>query len=187
MIGVLPKSLTVGNKEYEIRTDFRVILRIYEAFEDSELTENDKAEVCVRCLYPDYNEIPFEDMQEAVDKAYWFVGGGDMPHSKPEEIKMLDWKQDESILVPAVSRAAGVPDIRECAHIHWWTFLGLFGEIGEGLFSTVMNIRQKKAKGKPLETWEKEFYRKNADLINIRTDEDDEAAQELNAVLEELI
>ena len=164
MIGVLPKSLTVGGREYEIRTDFRVILRIYEAFDDSELNENDKAEVCVRCLYPAYNEIPSEDFQEAVDKAYWFVGGGDIPHSKPEEIKMLDWKQDESILVPAVSKAAGVPDIRECAHIHWWTFLGLFGEIGEGLFSTVMNIRQKRAKGKPLETWEKEFYRKTPSL-----------------------
>ena len=48
-------------------------------------------------------------------------------------------------------------------------------------------IRQKKAQGKPLETHEKEFYRKNRDLINIKTPEDIEAEEELNEVLDALI
>ena len=34
-------------------------------------------------------------------------------------------------------------------------------EIEEGTFSTVLGIRQKRAKGKKLEKWEQEFYRNN--------------------------
>lgn len=52
--------------------------------------------------------------------------------------------------------------------MHWWTFLGLFNEIGEGLFSQVVNIRIKKAKGKKLEKHELEFYREHKDLIDIK-------------------
>ena len=53
-------------------------------------------------------------------------------------------------------------------YLHWWAFLGLFYEIGEGLFSQVINIRLKKAKNKKLEKYEKEFYREHKDLIDIR-------------------
>ena len=185
-IGELPKSLVIGGQSYPIRSDFRMILRIYAAFDDDEISEYDKAYVCMKCLYPDYDDIPQEHLQEACDKAYWFVGGGDMPRTEPEEVKMIDWKQDENILFPAINKTAGC-EIRTCEYMHWWTFLGLFGEIGEGLFSTVMNIRQKKAQGKPLEKWEQEFYRKNKNLIIIKTAEDKEAEAELKQVLDELI
>ncbi len=182
MIGVLPKSLTVGGREYAINSDFRTILRIYEAFDDNELTPHEQAFVCLKNLFYDYDDIPEKDMQEAADKAYWFVGGGDMPQSEPEKTKVIDWKQDENILFPAINKTAGF-EVRECEYLHWWTFLGFFGEIGEGLFSAVMNIRQKKAEGKPLESYEKDFYKKNKHLINIKTPEDIEAEDELNEVL----
>ena len=185
-IGELPTSLCIGGKKYPIRSDFRTILRIYTAFEDNELSDRDKAYVCMKCLYPNFLDIPQERLQEACDKAYWFVGGGDMPQTEPEKVKMIDWKQDENILFPAINKTAGY-EIRTCKYMHWWTFLGLFGEIGEGLFSTVMNIRQKRAQGKSLEKWEQEFYRKNKNLIIIKTAEDEEAEAELKQVLDELI
>lgn len=186
MIGQLPKTLTVSGTEYRIRSDFRTILRIYEAFEDKELTEQEQALVCMVNIYPGFAKIPDEHLQEACEKAYWFVGGGDTPQSEPEKTKMLDWKQDENILFPAINKAAGFI-VREREYLHWWEFLGFFGEIGDGLFSSVMNIRSKKAKGKPLEKHEKEFYKKNKNLINIKTPEDIEAEEELNAVLNALI
>lgn len=186
MIGELPQTLNIGGTEYEIRSDFRDVLRIYSAFEDNALSEQDKAFVCLVNIFPDYEEIPDEYLQQAIEKAYWFVGGGDMPQSEPEKQKMIDWHQDENILFPAINKAAGFI-VREREYLHWWEFLGFFGEIGEGLFSTVMNIRQKKAQGKPLEKHEKEFYRKNRNLVNIKTPEDIEAEEELNAVLDALI
>ena len=41
-------------------------------------------------------------------------------------------------------------------------------EIGDCLFSQVVNIRQKKAKHKKLEKWEKEFLNANKDLITLQ-------------------
>lgn len=186
MIGCLPKTLEIGGREYAIRSDFRDVLRIYAAFDDKDLDEYEQAMICIMNIYPDYESIPDEHLQEACEKAYWFVGGGDIPQSEPEKIKTLDWKQDENILFPAINKSAGFV-VRECEYLHWWEFLGFFGEIGEGLFSSVMNIRQKKAQGKPLEKHEKEFYRKNKNLINIKTPEDIEAEEELNEVLNALI
>lgn len=185
MIGGLPKSLVIGGKSYEIRSDFRDVLRIYEAFGDCSLTAQEQAYICLANIYPDLEDIPEEYLQEAVDKAYWFVGGGDMPKSEPEKTKMIDWKQDENILFPAINKTAGF-EVRETPYMHWWSFLGLFGEIGEGLFSAVMNIRQKKAQGKKLEKYEAEFYRKNKQLIDIKTPEDIEAEEELNEVFSSL-
>lgn len=164
MIGKLPTTLTVSGEDYEINSDYRIALLIFEAYDDAELSNSEKAEICLTCLFG--NNIPL-DTQEALKQAIWFLDGGDMPKSKGCSKKLIDWKQDESIIFPAVNKAAG-KEVRSLSYMHWWTFLGLFGEIGEGLFSSVMNIRQKKAKGKKLEKWEQEFYREHKELIDIK-------------------
>lgn len=79
----------------------------------------------------------------------------------------MDWEQDEPILFPAINKVAGI-ETRATQYIHWWTFSGYFMEIEDGTFSTVLGIRQKKAKGKKLEKWEQEFYRNNRRLCDIR-------------------
>lgn len=163
MIGSLPKSLAVGGREYEIRSDFRVALLIFEAFADPELRLDEKARVCVECLY---EELP-ENFEEAYRQAAWFLDGGDIPKSKPLRKKTLDWKQDESMIFSAVNKVAG-REIRALDYMHWWTFLGYFSEIGESMLSQVLSIRTKKAKGKKLEKWEKEFYNEHRELIDIR-------------------
>ena len=58
--------------------------------------------------------------------------------------------------------------------------------IGEGTLATVVHIRQKKAKGKKLEKWEKEFYTANKDLIDIKTPETEEMRKEKENILKYL-
>ena len=41
-------------------------------------------------------------------------------------------------------------------------------EIGESLYSTVIDIRQKKQKNKKLEKWEEEFYRENKSIVDLK-------------------
>ena len=97
----------------------------------------------------------------------------------------MDWEQDESIIFSAINKVAGC-ETREKEYIHWWTFLGYFSEIGEGLFSTVINIRQKKNKGKKLEKYEQEFYRSNKQLIDLKekyTAEEQAEIDRLNELL----
>ena len=175
MIGILPKSLEIGETEYKIRSDFRVALLIFEAFNDSELNDMEKIQVCIECLY---ETIP-SDTENAYKKSIWFLDGGDIPKSRQNHKKVFDWKQDESIIFSAINKSAGF-ETRSAEYIHWWTFLGYFSEIGEGLFSQIVNIRTKKAKGKKLEKWEREFYNEHRELIDIKQHYNSEEQAEID-------
>ena len=177
MIGELPQSLEVGGKSYSIRTDYRVILNIIQAFNDPDLTEYEKCYVCLKCLYISLENIPDNAMQEAAEKAYWFVGGGDIPKERTDPIKLFDWKQDENIIFPAVSKTAGFP-VRSAEYLHWWEFIGYFYEIGEGTFSQVVSIREKQKKGKKLEKCEKDFYHNHKNMVDLREQKSEQELRE---------
>lgn len=167
MIGRLPKTLNVNGTEYEIRTDYRDCLRIFEAFSDPNLSFLEKLDVMYRILYVDWQQISEADMEEAVNKAIWFLNCGEMPEDKKQEKKpvLYDWEHDEQMIFAAVNKVAG-KEVREAEYMHFWTFISYFHEIGEGLFTTVIHIREKKLKGN-LDKHEKEFYRKNKALVNL--------------------
>lgn len=165
MIGRLPHSLTVCGHEYAIRTDYRVALLIFEAFNDADLSPTEKAITAVECLYTD--QIPAEHLPEAIRRAYWYLDGGDVPHDGIESPRVFDWTQDAHMIFPAVNRAAGC-EVRSVEPLHWWTFLGYFQAIDEGLFSTVISIRRKRATGKKLADYEKDFCRQHPNLIKLK-------------------
>lgn len=62
--------------------------------------------------------------------------------------------------------------------------MGLFMEIGESLFSTITNIREKVSKGKKLDSWEKEFYSSNKELVDLKAtpERSEEEKEELRRV-----
>lgn len=51
-------------------------------------------------------------------------------------------------------------------------------EIGESLFSQILSVRMKKAKGKKLEDWEREFYKENKTLIDLDVKYSEEELEE---------
>ena len=185
MIGRLPETLTVCGKELPINADFRNILIIFEALTDEKLTPEEKAYISIKRLYK--APISRAMVEEAIKQAYWFLDGGDMPKSAPAEVKMLDWKHDESMIMPAVSKTIGVVDIRSLPFLHWWSFLGAFGEVGDGLCSQVLYLRHKLAKGEKLSKPEQEFVRKNNDLVVLRTTEEQQAIEETENFLDKLL
>ena len=166
MIGALPSDLEIGGELYPIRSDYRVALLIFQAMEDPELTEQEKALALLSCLYEDWESIPQECLEEACNKAVWFLDGGDMAKSEIH-VKTLDWEQDESMIFAAVNKSAG-KEIRELPFLHWWSFLGFFSESGETLLSTIMHIRYKRGRGKPLDKQERQFYIEHKDMIDIK-------------------
>lgn len=167
MIGRLPKTLNVGGIQRDIRTDYRDALVIFTAYNDVELTNDEKTQVMLECLYIDFNDIDPQYYSEAIEKGVWFLDGGTMFVDKSvQSKKVMDWEQDEQLIFPAINKVAGF-ETRAVEYMHLWTFLGFFCEIGEGLFSTVLSIRQKKNKGRKLEKHEEEFYRENKHLIDI--------------------
>ncbi len=162
----LPTSLEIGGVGYPIRTDFRDILKIMKCLNDPQYEDDEKKMIFLIIFFPNYQEIPKDRYQEAFDKATDFIDMGMRDDSKQKNPSTMDWAKDSTIIIPAVNRVMG-QEVRALKYLHWWTFLGAYMEIGESLFSSVLNIRQKQAKGKKLEDYEKEFYRDNRNLIDL--------------------
>ena len=50
----LPQSLTVGNKDWTIRSDFRVALDILKYFDDPNYEEDEQWMICLDILFEDF-------------------------------------------------------------------------------------------------------------------------------------
>lgn len=166
MIGVLPRKLEVDGRQLPIRTDYRVILTVFEAFNDAELSLEEKWETAIRLIFPDWKEI--KNKNEAVIKINWFINLGkeEEKDKKDNAAPYFDWKQDEQMIFSAVNNVAR-QEIRALPYLHYWTFAGYFNEIGEGLFNTVVSIRTKRRKHKKLTEAEQEFYRNNKAMVDL--------------------
>ena len=170
----LPKSVEICGAEFEIRYDFRVILDIFEALNDPELDDQDRALAVLQMFYLDFDSLP--DYEEALKQCFWFINGGHSEKTEKKKPRLVDWEQDYPILWPPSTGYSaaryGIPSMTQTrirVELHWWTFLGAYMEIGDCLFAQVVGIRSKKAQGKKLDKSEQEFYRKNRDLIDIKT------------------
>jgi hypothetical protein len=185
MIGRLPTKLNIDGVDMAIRSDFRVALTIFQAFNDPELTEQERSLVMLECLYEDISLINEENMATALKMAVWFLDGGSESDENGQQKKVMDWEQDEQLIFSSVNKIAGF-ETRAVEYLHWWSFLGHFHEIGEGLFTTIINIRTKKSKGKKLDKTEQEFYKKNQKMIDLKrkySAEEQEEMDKLNQLL----
>ena len=163
-----------NGKELEIRYDFRVILDIMEIINDPELAQEDKAEAIINIFYVNPEEVT--DVVEAIKECFTFIDAG-QEQKKKKSAKLVDWTQDFQYIISPINRVLGT-EVRAIPYnienntggLHWWTFMSAYMEIGtECLFSQIVNIRDKKARGKKLEKYESEWYRRNADIVNIKT------------------
>lgn len=196
MIGQLPTQLTIGGIEYEIVTDFRAVLECFQMFMDDSLeAEDEEVELyekwlcCIYLMLSKYDSIDQveDDLQrgilplnEAAEKLKWFFNGGGEEECR-ERPPVYDWENDEQLIFSAVNDVARM-ETRLCPYIHWWTFLGYFNQIGEGLFATVINIRNKMNKGKKLEKYEREFVNEHSNMFRRR----DRVSKEKQNVLDKL-
>lgn len=196
MIGTLPETLPVGGEEYPIRTDYRNVLQVFEAFQDPDLTQEEKWIVAIYLMYEDFScdddvlqaARDGFDLEEATKQISWFISAG-QPEKQVLEKPTYNWKQDEQIIFSAVNKVAG-RETRELEYLHWWTFLGYFNEVGEGTFSFIVGIRHKLNKGKKLEKHEKEFLAQNMELVKLekpKTREEQEQEDAYNALLDEVL
>ena len=174
----LPLSLLVAEEERAINCDFRDIIVICNAFNDPELTKREKTLIMLNNIYVD-DWLSFGNVEEAIKQAIWFIDWGKEYTEKENAPKIMDWEQDYNLIISAVNNKVNVVDVRELPFMHWWTFLGYFSDRGECQFSSVTEIREKIAKGKKLEPWEKEVLRENRDQIIIKNKANEDLEKEL--------
>jgi len=160
----LPERALFYGKEYAFNADYRDILEIFSYFDDPDLPAYIRWEIALALFYQD--PIPPEHRQAAMEYFCSFINCGKEQPNAPSA-KLLDWQQDAMAIVADVNKVAGC-EIRSLPFLHWWTFMAWFHAIGQGQLSTVVSIRDKLQRGKKLEKWEREFYRANRALVDIK-------------------
>ena len=186
----IPTSITIEDTVFHIRNngDYRMVLDCFNALQDAELTKQERLFVSLIIFYEDINSIEdlekFPNIEDAVSEMYNFFNCGQVQGiGKNVNYKLIDWEQDSQLICSAINKVAN-KEVRAEPYIHWWTFMGYYSAIGESLFSTIVNIRDKTMKGKKLEKYEREFKRDNPEYFvwNARSIEDKEA----DALLKEI-
>ena len=162
----IPTSYEIGGIKYRIRNDgdYRTILDCFAALSDEELTKEERLFASLIIFYEDLNSLEDinkfgSNVEDAVRNMYNFFACGSEA-SGGNSHKLIDWERDEQMICSAVNKVAGT-EIRFAEYIHWWTFIGYYSAVGEGLLSTVISIRSKMLSNKKLEKQEKEFKRDN--------------------------
>lgn len=186
MLGTLPRTLNVNGTNYRIRSDFRDVLAVISAFNDKELSDQEKIYVCMKRLFIDLEKIPKADFSDAYMAATNFIENN-MHDNKPSP-KVVNWEKDEQLIFPAINKVAG-QEVRALEYMHWWTFLGYFQSVDrDDTWGFILTLRQKKAKGKKLEKYEKEFFNANRDLCEVERKETRKTPEDaLARIYEELL
>ena len=157
----LEDAVTIDGISYQIRTDYRVILEIFIMLNDPELNDGDKTEALMRMFYVNRPT----DTKAAIQAFADFVEP--RKRSAAKGPGLVDWENDFDLIVAPVNRILGT-ECRTLPYLHWRSFLSAYLEIGsDSLFSHVISIREKIRTGKKLEKWERSWYRKNRDLVDL--------------------
>lgn len=169
----LPTSIEINNHHFAItnKGDYRMVIDCFMALEDPELEKSDRLLAALMIFYEDLND--FDDIgnvfgeyvEEASIKMTDFFNCNQPSIGYKVNHKLVDWEQDEQLIISAVNNVAG-KELRWEEYLHWWTFVGYYMAVGESVLSTVVGIRDKIVKGKKLEKYEREYRRDNPQYFN---------------------
>ena len=176
----LPVRTVLGGREYHLHTDYRDVLEIFSYLENPDLPVPVRWRIAMALFYEE--PVPQEDWQAALDYLTQFLECGQ--HSRPGP-QLMDWQHDASAILAGVNRVAG-KEIRALPYVHWWSFLSWFHAMEPGQLSTLVSIRDRLRRGKPLETWQQEFYRADPKAVELPQRLSDRERQEKNAILARL-
>lgn len=168
MIYELPLSVKIDGIPCEIRNkcDFRVVLDVIDALNDTELSEEERLQCALFIFYGE--EIKkVTNYEEAINQMFIVINCGEEEQEDDKKPRVMDWKHDFPVLAPPISRTLGYDVRTPDRYTHWWTFIGAYMEIGECTFSNIVTIRKKRMKGIKLEKWEEEFCRENKKLVDL--------------------
>ena len=158
----LPQSLRLGDRQVGIHADYRDILEILTYLNDPQYPQPLAWAIAIGLFYREPVETALWPQAAGALAAFISAGQNDRPGPV-----LMDWEQDAPAIISDVNAVAG-REIRQAGFIHWWTFLAWFHGIGPGQLSTLVGIRDKLHRGKPLDGWEKEFYARNRDSVDLK-------------------
>lgn len=160
MFNIMLDKLPTKYKCYPINSDFRIGIQIFQAINDSELSEMEKIYKAYDLLFLDEDKetgesIPFKDengedipppdIETAQEGIQWFLSGWytDNPVEDNNEPKNdMDYDIDQWRIFSAFLKQFGINI--HAVDMHFWVFMGLLSTLEECAFTRVVDIRTKK-------------------------------------------
>ncbi len=160
----LPTKIKVNDNIYDINYDYRTVINILLAFEDQELTNQEKAYIMLKNLYKE--EIPVDDVEEAINKAIKFIDCGKEYTKNNSSERVYSFNKDANYIFTGINSTHHI-DIDEKPNLHWWKFVDFFMDMSnECMFGELIYYRKRKIEGK-LTKEEKQNYEKIKDLVDL--------------------
>lgn len=165
----LPTSVDISGEIYQINVDFRTCLKVIMAFEDNDLTPQEKQIILLSNLYP---TMP-ENLEAAITQAQWFLNGGKTAGDDAEgesSPRVYSFIKDANFIFAAFRQTHGI-DLQK-ADLHWWTFLALFMDLGQDTtFCQLVALRKRLKTGKATKE-ERAAAREMGELIELEKIDD---------------
>ena len=165
-----PTEIEVDGIFYPVDAHYRNCLTILAAFEDMELTRGEQQRIMVERLFtkvPDHpdSKIP-RNITAAANAAIDFLNCGEALNVS-EEGRIYSFSHDAKYIRSAIEKSHRI-NLEEVGFLHWWKFIYLFFDLDENcFFNRLIGLRQKRKRPDGLTKEEKEYIRKNPEIINI--------------------
>lgn len=155
-----PVALQVGGEMLPVNYSFRNCIKIIQAFETSELTDEEKWAICMTRLF---GFIP-DEHQEAADQARFFLDCGDSVR-KSAHGRTYSFTKDSRYIRSAFEKTFRM-DLKS-QDMHWWEFCYKFLDLDENCFFTqIVAMRARFNKRKPTKE-DKAFKKENPELFDL--------------------
>ena len=163
-----PTKIKIDEEIYDINYDFKNCLRIIEAYEDEDLTIQEKHYVMIKRLY---KTIP-QNIEQAIIKGIKFLNCGEESTKNTNNLpRIYSFEKDAKYIYSAMNQTHHIDMSIE--NIHWWKFSFLFLDIGkETTFTNILNLRQKKFRGK-LSKEEKKMFADSREILDLNYQKED--------------
>lgn len=112
-----PEYIELGNKKYKINTDYRVALACFKAINDDSISDIERELAVVTLLIEE--DVPFELMEQALEKCAIFLRCGKEENQSDDELDM-DYDQDKGRIMASFRSCYQMNIAKE--NIHWWEF-----------------------------------------------------------------
>lgn len=174
LVDLVPTTVSIDNKEYEINSDFRTSILFELLMQDGTIEEDDKILMALQLYYPD---IP-ENIKKAIEQMLWFYRcGKDVSSSKGNGkskgvTQIYSFEYDDNYIYSAFLDQYNI-DLQDIEYLHWWKFKAMFKALkDDNMIVKIMGYRSmdlSKVKDKE----QKAYYKRMQKLYEIPISKDE--------------
>ena len=175
LVDLLPISIEIDNKKYEINSDFRTSILFELLMQDDSIGEEEKILMALQLYYP---VIPV-DINLAIEKMLWFYRcGKDIKKSKGNSkgkstTKIYSFEYDDDYIYAAFMDQYNI-DLQDIEYLHWWKFKAMFNSLKDDIkIVKIMEYRSVEL-SKIKDKEQKAYYKRMKDLYEIPISKDED-------------